>query len=280
MNDQYDNISVEPLSGSIGAEIKGVYISESPNKNVISEIRRAFLNHNVIVLRDQNITSDQYMDFAEKFGEPSEYPFIQGLPGYPYINPIIKLEDETVNFGGTWHTDTAYLNEPPLGTMLLAKQVPPIGGDTIFANLYSAYEGLSNGLKEVLSGMYAIHSSLKADASKTREDRIKDNGRQDAGEFQSSHPVVRTHPETKKKALYINLGHTVRFDGWTEEESKPLLQYLYEHCVKPEFTCRIKWEAGSLVFWDNRCSLHNPINDYHGYRRVMHRITLKGDTPL
>ena len=280
MNEQYDNISVEPLSGSIGAEIKGVYISESPNKHVISEIRRAFLNHNVIVLRDQNITSDQYMDFAEKFGEPSEYPFIQGLPGYPYINPIIKLEDETVNFGGTWHTDTAYLNEPPLGTMLLAKQVPPIGGDTIFANLYSAYEGLSNGLKEVLSGMYAIHSSLKADASKTREDRIKDNGKQDAGEFQSSHPVVRTHPETKKKALYINLGHTVRFDGWTEEESKPLLQYLYEHCVKPEFTCRIKWESGSLVFWDNRCSLHNPINDYHGYRRVMHRITLKGDTPL
>ncbi len=121
---------------------------------------------------------------------------------------------------------------------------------------------------------------MKEEASKTREDRIKDNGRKGEGEFSSSHPVIRTHPETGKKAIYVNLGHTVRFDGWTEEESRPLLEFLYGHCIKPEFTCRIKWEAGSLVFWDNRCSLHNPVNDYHGYKRVMHRITLKGDTPV
>ena len=280
MVEDFNRITVEPLAGSIGAEIKGVYISESPDLDVISEIRSAFLKYNVIILRDQDITSDQYMNFAEKFGDPSEYPFIQGLPNYPYINPIIKLEDEKVNFGGTWHTDTAYLNEPPLGTMLLAKEVPPTGGDTIFANLYSAYEALSEGLKEVLNSMNAIHSSLKADASKTREDRIKDNGRKGAGEFSSCHPVIRTHPETGKNAIYVNLGHTVRFDCWTEEESRPLLEFLYGHCIKPEFTCRIKWEVGSLVFWDNRCSLHNPVNDYHGYKRVMHRITLKGDTPV
>ena len=149
----------------------------------------------------------------------------------------------------------------------------PRGGDTIFANLYAAYDALSGGLK-------AVHSSLKADASRTREDRIRDIGREHVeSEYAAAHPVVRTHPETGRKALYVNLGHTVRFEGWTDDESAPLLRHLFEHCVRPEFTCRFTWEVGSLVFWDNRCSLHNPVNDYHGYRRTMHRITLRGDTP-
>ena len=280
MSSDYQRISVHPIAGAIGAEVGGAYIAEAPDAETIAELRRALLEHNVVFLREQNITSEQYLTFAKQFGEPSEYPFIKGLPEYPFITPVVKLEDETVNFGGAWHTDTAYLEEPPMATMLLAREIPPTGGDTIFANLYLAYEALSDGLKQTLGGLKAVHSSLKADASRTREDRIRDIGREDvAAEYESQHPVVRTHPETGRKALYLNLGHTVRFAGWTDDESAPLLRYLFEHCTRPEFTCRFTWEVGSLAFWDNRCSLHNPVNDYQGYRRTMHRITLKGDRP-
>ena len=158
--------------------------------------------------------------------------------------------------------------------------MPPFGGDTLFANQYLAYEALSPGLRRVLDGLIAVNSSAKADASRTREDRIRDSGKSGAGqEYLADHPAVRTHPETGRRALYVNPAHTVRFDGMTEEESAPLLDYLFRHQVRPEFTCRFSWAVGSLALWDNRCALHNPVNDYHGHRRVMHRITLKGDRP-
>ena len=280
MNATYSRIAVHPIAGALGAQIEGVDIAAGLDAGTVAEIRRAFLDHNVIFLRGQDITPAQFLGFAERFGQPSEYPFLHGLEGFPVITPVVKLEDETVAFGGLWHTDTSYLEEPPLGTMLLAREVPPYGGDTLFANLYLAYESLSPGMKRMLDGLIAVSSSKKADVSKTREDRIRDSGRADAqDEYLAEHPVVRTHPETGRKALYVNLAHTLRFKDMTEEESAPLLKYLYQHAVRPEFTCRFSWEVGSLAFWDNRCSLHNPVNDYHGFRRVMHRITLKGDRP-
>ena len=213
-------------------------------------------------------------------GEIVEYPFINGIEGFPLITPVVKLEHERVNFGGLWHTDTAYLEHPPMGTMLVAREVPPYGGDTLFANMYLAYEALSPGMQRMLDGLVAVNSSAKADVTKTREDRIRDGARPDARhEYVAEHPVVRTHPETGRKALYVNGGHTVRLKDMTEVESAPLLQYLFAHQQRPEFTCRFRWEQGSLAFWDNRCAQHNPINDYHGYRRVMHRVTLAGDRP-
>src|SRR5439155_478863 len=168
------------------------------------------------------------------------------------------LEPERINFGGVWHSDTAYLDVPPMASMLLAREVPPVGGDTLFANMYLAYETLSDGMKRLLDGLRAVNSSAKADASRTREDRIAERGRDDARTlYEASHPVVRVHPETGRPALYVNVAHTVRFEGMTEEESAPILAYLYRHQVRPEFTCRFRWQPGSLAFWDNRCAQHN-----------------------
>jgi taurine dioxygenase len=163
--------------------------------------------------------------------------------------------------------------------MLLARAIPPRGGDTLYANMYAAYQALSPGMKRMLEGMRAVNSSALADVSKTREDRIRDAGTKDDREFVSEHPVVRTHPETGRKALYVNVAHTARFVDMTEDESRPLLRYLFEHSVRPEFTCRFRWGVGSLALWDNRCAMHNPVNDYHGFTRTMHRITLAGDVP-
>jgi taurine dioxygenase len=273
-------ITVRPLSGAIGAEIDGVNAADDLDQPSVGAIREALLKFNVIFLRDQKLTSAQYLAFASRLGVPNEYPLLPGLPDFPLITPVIKRENETINFGGVWHTDTTYLQEPPSATLLLAREVPPVGGDTLFANLYKAYESLSDGMRRLLDGLTAINSSRKADAVRTREDRVQEaDDAQGNEEFVSEHPVVRTHPETGRKALYVNVAHTQRFGGMTEEESAPLLHFLYAHCVKPEFTCRFSWRPGSIAIWDNRCALHNPVNDYDGYLRVMHRITLKGDTP-
>jgi taurine dioxygenase len=265
-------VEIRRLAGALGAEILGVDLSRSIPAQ---EIRRAFLEHQVVFFRDQKLDPAQLMAFARTMGKPIEYPFVKGIPGFPEVIEVKKLEHERHNFGGIWHSDTTYLDEPPMGSMLLAREIPPYGGDTEFASQYLAYEALSAGMKQLLAGLKAVNSSSKADVTRTREDRVKDQARR----YEAEHPVVRTHPETGRKALYVNFGHTVRFAGMTEEESAPLLEFLFRHQVKPEFTCRFQWRVGSLAFWDNRCAQHNPVNDYHGHRRVMHRITLAGDRP-
>ena len=267
------------ISGALGAEIQGVDLSVPLNEILVKEIRKIFLENLVVFFRGQNLTPVQFMAFAGQFGEPVEYPLVKGLEGFPKIIEVKKLEHERVAFGGIWHTDTAYLARPPMASMLLAREVPPFGGDTLFANMYLAFESLSEGMKKMLSGLRAVNSSAKADASKTREDVLKHSGGEEQSSFLAEHPVVRTHPETGRKALYVNSGHTVRFAGWTEEESAPLLRFLFDVQTRPEFTCRFGWQPGSIALWDNRCVQHNPVNDYHGYRRVMHRITLAGDVP-
>jgi len=274
----YRHIEVRPIAGALGAEISGVDVARSLDAQIISEIRQAWLEHGVIFLRDQRLTPQALLAFARAFGEPMEYPQLKGLPECPFVTPVVKLEHERVNFGGIWHSDTTYLERPPMASMLYALETPPYGGDTIFASQYLAYETLSEGLKKTLDGLIGINSSLKAEASKTREDALRAAGERNKVLI-GEHPVVRTHPETGRKALYVNFGHTTQFKGWTEEESRPLLSFLFAHQVKLEFTCRFQWKPGSLAFWDNRCAQHNPVNDYHGYRRVMHRVTLAGDKP-
>jgi len=273
-------IGIHPVSGALGAEVSGVDLAKHLDDDTVAMFRRAWLEHLVLLFRDQPLTPPQLLAFARRFGHTIEYPFVKGLEEYPDIVPVVKLEHEQINFGGVWHSDTAYLDVPPMASMLLAREVPPAGGDTLFASMYLAYETLSDGMKRLLAGLRAVNSSAKADASRTREDRIAERGRADARAlYEAAHPVVRVHPETGRKALYVNVAHTIRFEGMTEEESAPLLGYLYRHQIRPEFTCRFRWRPGSLAFWDNRCAQHNAVNDYAGHRRVMHRITLAGDVP-
>ena len=274
----YRHIEAKPVAGSLGAEIHGVNVAAPLDDAVISEIRQALLDHLVIFFRDQKLTPREQLAFASRFGEPMEYPQLKGLPETPMITPVLKLAHEQTNFGGVWHSDTTYLTRPPMASMLYALEIPPYGGDTIFANQYEAYETLSEGLRKVLDGLTGVNTSTKADASKTREERLKSAG-VEMKVLTGEHPVVRTHPETERRALYVNIGHTSHFKGWTQEESRPLLEYLWQHQVKPELTCRFQWQTGSIAFWDNRCAQHNAVNDYAGFKRLMHRVTLAGDTP-
>jgi taurine dioxygenase len=275
----YRHIEVRPIAGALGAEIGGVDIAQPLPAAVVSEIRQAWLDHLVIFIPGQKLSPQAQVEFARRFGEPMEYPQLKGLPECPMITPVIKLEHERVNFGGVWHSDTTYLERPPMASMLYALETPPHGGDTLFANQYLAYESLSDRLKQALAGLVGINSSTKAEVTRSREDRLRAAGVESKA-LTGEHPVVRTHPETGRKALYVNAGHTTYFKGFTVEESAPLLDFLFRHQVKAEFTCRYRWEPGSLAFWDNRCAQHYPVNDYHGFRRIMHRVTLAGDAPL
>src|SRR6266850_994217 len=271
-------MEIRRIAGALGAEILGVELPSARDEEIYF-IRKTWLDHLVVFFHDQRLTPEQFMAFARKIGKPVEYPFVKGIAGFPEIIEVKKLEHEKVNFGGIWHSDTAYLDVPPMASMLLAREVPPRGGDTLFANMYLAYESLSAGMKRVLDPLMAVNASSKADVTRTREDRIKTDGQDARQSYEAEHPAVRAHPETGRKALYVNVGHTVRFRGMTAEESAPLLGYLFQHQVRPEFTCRFSWRIGSIALWDNRCAQHNPVNDYHGFRRVMHRITLAGDRP-
>lgn len=274
-----NSLTVTRLSGAIGAEIGGIDLARATDCE-IAEVRKIWLDHNVVFFRGQTLAPADFLALARRIGTPIEYPFVKGIEGFSEIIPVLKLPHERVNFGGIWHSDTTYLEQPPMATLLVAREVPDHGGDTLFANMYLAYETLSDGLKRMLDGLRFVSSSAKADVSRTREDRIKDSKRDDAkAVYEATHPVVRTHPETGRKALYVNIAHALRFADMTPEESAPLLEYLCQHATRPEFTCRFRWTAGAVALWDNRCTLHNPVNDYHGQLRSMHRITLAGDTP-
>jgi taurine dioxygenase len=273
-------LEIRPLSTALGAEIFGIDLAEPLDEATVRVLRDALLEHVVIFLRDQDLGPQQLLALAERFGEAAEYPFVKGLPDCPLVLPVVKEAHERANFGGVWHTDTAYLERPAMATMLYALETPPVGGDTMFANMYLAYEALSEGMRRLLSGLRAVNVAGKPIALQTREEMHARRGTAADVEATSAvHPVVRTHPETGRKALYVNLAHTIRFEGMTEAESAPLLDYLFAHQIQPEFTCRFRWRPGSLALWDNRASLHYPLNDYHGHRRLMHRVSIAGDRP-
>ena len=265
----------EILSPTIGLEIRGLRLDRPLQEPVLKEISAAFLRHHVLVIRDQDLSPEQQIAFARHMGEPDIYPFVPGIENYPFITPVIKEAHEMQNFGGIWHTDTAYLERPPSATMLLAREIPPKGGDTLFASQVAAYEALSDGMKGLLAPLRGFNTSEKANQIRTY---VSEKRKSET--LTAVHPVVRTHPETGEKALYVNSGHTVCFDGMTQAESTPLLEFLFRHQVQDAFTCRVRWSPGTLVIWDNRTSQHLPLNDYQGHRREMHRITLKGDIPF
>ncbi len=278
VNNIYRTIDVRPVNGALGAEIEGVSLSEPLDNEVILEIRQAFLDHLVVFFHDQKLTPQEQLSFARQFGEPMKYPQLKGLPDCPLVTAVIKLEHEDINFGGVWHSDTTYLDYPPMASLLYAIEIPPTGGDTLFANQYLAYEALSKDLKIRLDNLLSVSKSTKPEVAKTRENRLHSDGAE-VKVLHATHPVVRIHPETQRKALYINNAHTTHIKGLPKEESQSLLDKLFTHQVKPEFTFRFRWRQGSLAFWDNRCTQHNPVNDYYGFRRIMHRVTLAGDKP-
>ena len=273
-------LEIRPLSPALGAEIVGVDLAGLLDDGTVRALRAALLEHVVIFCRDQELAPPQLLALAKRFGEVAEYPFVKGLPDFPLVLPVVKEAHDRANFGGVWHTDTAYLERPAMATLLYALETPPVGGDTMFANMYLAYEALSEGMQRLLGGLRAVNVAGKAAARQTREEMHAKRGTAaDVAATSAVHPVVRTHPETGRRALYVNLAHTVRFEGMTEAESAPLLDYLFAHQIQPEFTCRFAWRPGSLALWDNRASLHYPLNDYHGHRRVMHRVSIAGDQP-
>ncbi|MEL0072065.1 MAG: TauD/TfdA family dioxygenase [Rhodobiaceae bacterium] len=272
------DLEVRPVSGGVGVEIANVDLAGDLSNSDFAAIRDAFIEHGLIFFREQNMTPDEHIAFAERWGEININRFFPRVEGYDQIAAVVKEKDQLGNIGGGWHTDHSYDHIPAMGSILLARETPPIGGDTLFACMYKAYDSLSEGLKKTLEGMKAVHSSrhIFGDQSEYREamkDRLSnpEQATQDA-----VHPVIITHPESGKKALYVNPAFTLHFEGWTAAESKPLLDYLYQHASLMEHTTRFNWAPGSIAFWDNRCTWHYALNDYHGERREMHRITIEG----
>lgn len=274
----YRTISVERASSSVGAVLSGVDL-RSIGDEQFAEIRRAFVDHGVIFFRDQDLTPDDHVAFARRWGEINVNRFFTPVASHPMIAEVRKEPGQQINIGGAWHTDHSYDQVPALGSILVAREVPAVGGDTLFSSMCAAYEALSDGLKRTLLGLEAEHSSRHvfgaASAAPAERDELFSNA--EAATQDAVHPVVIEHPLSGRPALYVNLGFTTNFVGWTKEESQPLLDFLYRHAARHEFTCRFRWEPGSVAFWDNRAVHHNALNDYHGHRRLMHRITIEGE---
>jgi taurine dioxygenase len=276
----YLHIQVSPVTPILGAEIGGVDLSQPLAASVFTEIERAFVEFGVIFFRNQQLTPEQHIAFAKRFGPIDINRFFKSVDGYPQIAEVRKEANQKANIGGSWHTDHSYDQIPAKGSMLYAREVPSAGGDTLFSSMYAAFEALSPGLQKTLEGLKALHSSrhaFGASAKRLAESDLKGRiGNPELATQDAIHPVVITHPESGRKALYVNSGFTLRIDGWSDQESEALLGYLYKHAVRPEFTARFRWQPGSLAFWDNRSTWHLALNDYAGHRRLLHRITIEG----
>lgn len=275
----YETITVKPLAGALGAEIGGVDLRRPLGNRQRSEIHDAFLAHCAIYIRDQELDGDDMLRFARYFAEPSEYPFAVGIPGYPQIFELRKEPDQLKNVGSRWHSDTTYLEKPPVATMLYCREAPAYGGDTMVANQYLAYAALSPGMQRMLDGLTGVYSAGGDRTGREENKNMTMRNTDKTERYVAEHPVVRTHPETGRKALYVSSEHTIRFKDMTPEESLPLVEFLQAHCTRPEFTARIRWENGTVGIWDNRCVQHFAINDYHGQRRVMWRLPVGAELP-
>lgn len=282
----YKHINVSLITGSMGAEVQGVDLAALDDA-VFDELYDAWLRHHVVVLRDQDIRPDQQLDFALRFGEIHYHPYMKGMEDHPEILEIIKEPGDLYTFGSSWHTDQMFNPQPAKATMLYAKETPSSGGDTIFANMHDAYDALSDGMKSMLANVksYCSGDKFKRGGRPQRKDRYAGNAKmlaklREPGDQQTeaAHPLFRTHPETGRKALYIG-NHVKNLHEFDEPEAEPVLNYLRDHSVRPEFTCRVSWEPGTLTIWDNRSVQHFAVAD-HNERRRMHRITIAGDTPF
>ena len=275
-------ISIHPTGGA-GAEILGVDLSKRISKSDLLTIKVAFAEHGLIFFRDQSLSEEQHINFAKNFGPININRFFAQHADFPEIAMVTKEPDQTGNIGGGWHTDHSYDPEPAMGSILLARELPPDGGDTWFLDMYKAFEGLPGELKTRIKDLSAVHSAKHIFGSKDQLEMLKQTrgriGNSEAADALAdvTHPIVISHPESDKQALYVNPGFTTHFVGWSAQESAPLLQYLYGHIARPEHTCRFHWQPGSLAFWDNRATWHLAVSDYHGQRRLMHRITVEGE---
>ena len=273
-------LDISPSGGGVGAIINDIDLRRIGVEEAAA-IRLALGRHGVLFFRDQELDPDAQIGFARKIGEIDINRFFKPSDTHPEVATVLKEPDQKNNIGGGWHTDHSYDVEPALGSILVAIETPPHGGDTLFAGTCAAWETLSDGMKKMLSGLRAVHSSrhvFGAEAASTNaEIQAEHYGNAELATQDSVHPVVIRHPIGGKPSLYVNPGFTLRFDGWTDAESKPLLDHLYAHVAKPEHTYRFQWQPGSVAFWDNRASWHYALNDYHGHRRLMHRITLEGE---
>jgi taurine dioxygenase len=285
-NSEYRHIEVDRIAGSLGAEVSGVDLSRDLDDEVLGEIRSALLDNLVIFFRGQRLTPDRQLAFARRWGEIHLHPYMEGMADYPEVLEIKKTPADKKNFGGSWHSDQAFTAKPAMGTILYGKEIPSAGGDTLWTNQYLAYEALSPGMRRLLDGLKGVYrgDNFSSHDGKTRKEFYADKLAmkvKDPGDTQtvSTHPLIRTHPETGRRALYVG-GHLFRFEDMTEAESRPLIDFLMQHSTRPEFTCRFRWKSGSLAFWDNRCTMHFAINDYPAETRIMHRITICGDTPF
>jgi taurine dioxygenase len=262
-----DNLTVRRLAGALGAEITGLDLARGIDDATFALVHGVFLEHEVICLRGQGaMTPDDQLKFAARWGEISVHPYVPSIEGYPGIMKIYDPNPITQ----TWHADTTHSKAPPALTLLLARILPPVGGDTMFASATRAYEALSPGLKSFLAPLRAVHQGTEM-AAQAGLDRQA---------VTASHPVVRTHPETGRKALFVNGNYVSAFEGWSKEESDPLLSYLYDVVSRPEHTYRHRWRDGDLIIWDNRSTQHAVIGDTGGAERVLHRVTIKGDVPV
>lgn len=278
------HIEVKPIAGTVGAEIYGVDISTNLPDTAIAEIRQALNTHGVIFFHDQTINVAQHKAFTRRFGDIFIHPNYFGVVPDPEILDIVRNPGDVHIVGEEWHADTTMTAEPPMAAILYAIETPPYGGDTMFASQCAAYDALSDGLKQTLAGMRAIHSDRKVagpragkDLNNTRSTKVRDGA--DWQETINAHPVVRTHPENGRKLLNVNASYTIGFEGWTEAESQPLLNYLLEHGNRPEFTCRFRYRNGSVAFWDNRAVKHIALHDTGPFRRVMRRTQIAGSRP-
>jgi taurine dioxygenase len=281
MNSNYKTIQVNPLSPALGAEIGNIDIAGGISEEQFTELRQAYIDYAVIFLRDQDITPQQHIEFAERWGKINVNRFFQAVETHPVIAEVRKEAEQQANIGSAWHTDHSYDQVPAMGSILYAREVPSVGGDTLFASMYAACDALSDGLKQMLSTLNAEHSSRHSFGETAYSDAYREDlgdrlGNAAAATQDALHPVIIRHPLSGRPALYVNREFTVKFEGWTREESQPLLDYLYAHARQNEFTCRFHWRKGSMEIWDNRATQHCALNDYHGQHRLMHRITIDG----
>jgi len=282
----YKRIKIEPLTGTIGAEISGVDLQDL-DAETVSEIRAAFLEHVVIFFRDQPLDIEGLKAFTSHFGDFGIEPYVKTMTEHPEVIAVVKEADEvnSINFGGHWHSDWSFQEAPPLATILHGQDIPPFGGDTVFANMYLAYETLSDGMKDIIDPLIAIHSAKRPYG--TGKSILGNKKRKsmtiihsDEAHEEVEHPVVRVHPETGRKALFVNPVYTIRLKGMSENDSRGILEKLFRHSVNEIFTCRFRWKKNSLAMWDNRCAMHLALNDYDGFRRALHRTTVAGDRPV
>ena len=271
------SLKIRRVAGALGAEIGGVDLAAPLPDAAIAAIRQALVEHQVIFFRDQALSPAQQVAFGARFGPLNIHPYVAGMASQPEVMEVVKEPQDKINFGGGWHSDMSFLERPAIGSILYAVETPEVGGDTLFASQAAAYDALSSGLKATLETLNAVHSAAREYSSQGHSAQKRSSmsvAEADGMVGEYVHPIVLVHPETGRRALYVNPAFTLRIEGWKISESKALLDYLFQHSRFEGFTTRFAWKPGSVAFWDNRSVWHFALNDYPGERRHMRRVTV------